>query len=531
MAASSPAPASSPAYDTCPIPGTRPAGVPPPPARARQVLPHLALWAVLGLLWLVALRLPWLGDLGQHAAAVERLRRDLSDPGGPLLARPGSDSPYYTPYTVVAALYARVTGAATLSVLSVCAAVNAVVLVAGVRAFVRTLTPRPWAPFLTFCCLGLLWGPEPFLWSGFLSLSGLCLSLSYPSTFAFGLGLYVWARLDGAVRTGRGPVHWAGTGLLLGCVVLINPVVALGVLIGCAAVCAGAAPGIGRRTLTGWAAGGAAALLLVVLWPYGNVLSVQDASALDFFHETAYHRKPLRYGLVCAALPALLLRMRRSRRDPLVLLCAGALAVAAAGWFTGHYTWGRVLAFAVFAPQCALAVELAAPHPWAAVGPRTRRLVRAGVAAALCAGLWAQSGALLYALPELRKRPTLTRLVQFTPPWGKFGSLTRHLAYGDVVLTTHYKWLRVLPAYGVYTVAPAWPQPEIPRSEAAQRWNDTVRALSARTGEGQRRAVLCRWQADWLILTPAQPIPTGPEFRVIATGPDKARLVRVTFRC
>ncbi|MFF0743247.1 hypothetical protein ACFYVL_22935 [Streptomyces sp. NPDC004111] len=483
---------------------------------------------MLGLLWLVALRLPWLGDLGQHAAAVERLRHDLTDPGSPLVARPGSDSPYYTPYTVAAALHARVTGTATLTVMRVCAAVNAVVLLLGLRAFVRTLTHRPWAPFLAFCCLALLWGPEPFLWSSFLSLSGLCLSLSYPSTFAFGLGLCVWARLHGAERGGA---HWVLTGLLLGCVVLINPVVSLGVLIGCAAVLAATTPRITRRTLVHWATGTAAALLLLLCWPYGDVLSVRDTSALDFFHEAAYRRKPLRYGLLLAGAPALLLRLRRDRRDPLVLLCAGTLAVAAAGWFTGHYTWGRVLAFTALAAQCALAVELAAPRPWAQLAPRLRRPVRAGIAAALCVGLWAQSGALLYVLPDLRKRPTVTGLVQFTPPWGGFGAFTSHLAYGEVVMTTHYKWQRVLPAYGVYTVFPAWPQPEIPRSEAVRRWRDTVRAVSPATGPRERHALVCQWGTDWLILDADQPTPRGPGFQVIATERDKIRLVRVALRC
>ncbi|MEU8886956.1 hypothetical protein [Streptomyces sp. NPDC048442] len=499
--------------------------------RWRVTAPDLVLGGILCFLCCVAWRLPWVGDLGQHVAVIDRLRHDLADPGSPLVDRPGSGSPYYTPYTVAAALLARATGAASLSVMSVCGMVNSLALLAGLRIFVRTLTDRRWAPALTALCMLFLWGTRLFLWSGHLSLSALCLSLSYPSLFAFALGLYLWSRLLRAGREDTAAAHWAVTGLLTGCLVLIHPVMAMGALTGCLAMFAGTVRRIGPRTLARCSTGVATAALPVVVWPYGNILSLPDSSALDAFHVSAYELIPQHYGLALLGLPALLLRLRRSRRDPLALLCLGTVTLAACGWFTGHYTWGRVLPHLLLGLQCALAVELCAPWPRGVPARVGRGLLVAALAVALPYGARVQAGALLYAVPAHRLPAAFTARVYHLPSWPGFDWAARHFRYGDVVLTNDYEALRMLPGYGVYTVMPAWPQPEIPRPESMRRTADVARALDVRVDGRKRRKSVCSWGADWLLLTGEQSIPPGQGFVQAATSPDGVRLVRVTLRC
>ncbi|MFI0983491.1 hypothetical protein ACH4SP_41585 [Streptomyces sp. NPDC021093] len=499
--------------------------------RQRVTAPDLVLCGILCFLCCVAWRLPWAGDLGQHAAVIDRLRHDLADPGSPLVDRPGSGSPYYTPYTVAAALLARATGAASLSVMSVCGMVNSLALLAGLRIFVRTLTDRLWAPALTALCMLFLWGTQLFLWSGHASLSALCLSLSYPSLFAFALGLYLWSRLLRAGREDTGVVHWAVTGLLAGCLVLIHPVMAMGALIGCSAMFAGTVRRIGPRTLARCTAGAVTAALLLVVWPYGNILSLPDASALDAFHISAYELIPQHYGLALIGLPVLLLRLRRSRRDPLVLMCLGTATVAVCGWFTGHYTWGRVIPHLLFGLQCAPAVELCAPWPRGVRARTGRGLLAAVFAVALLNGARVQAGALLYVVPAHRLPVAFTAKAQYLPTWPGFDWAARHFRYGEVVLTNDYEALRMLPGYGVYTVMPAWPQPEIPRSESMRRTADVALALDARATGSERRKAVCRGGADWLVLTGGQSIPPGQGFVETAEGPDGVRLVRVALRC
>ncbi|MFG2554823.1 hypothetical protein ACGFWF_33510 [Streptomyces sp. NPDC048581] len=68
----------------------RTAGVP-------QVVAGLAAGFVVLLLVLVIVRLPWAGDLGVHAATVQRLRHSLVDPGNPL-GDADTPSPHYSPW-------------------------------------------------------------------------------------------------------------------------------------------------------------------------------------------------------------------------------------------------------------------------------------------------------------------------------------------------------------------------------------------------------------------------------------------------
>lgn len=155
------------------------------------------------LLGLAVVRLPWAGDLGMHAATLQRLRHSLLDPGNPLVDA-DTPSPYYSPWMVLLGGLARVTGLEVFTVLRLAAAAGLVLLVTGVWRYVRTLSGHPAAPALALLSLLLLWGTTPFLWSGFLGLHSLALTVAYPSTFTLGLAFHFWASLTGALRAAAG---------------------------------------------------------------------------------------------------------------------------------------------------------------------------------------------------------------------------------------------------------------------------------------------------------------------------------------
>ncbi|EGX55202.1 integral membrane protein, partial [Streptomyces zinciresistens K42] len=189
--------------------------------RRTTLIPQAAAAALLVLLALVVARLPWAGDLGMHAATVERLRHSLLDPGNPLVDA-DTPSPYYSPWTLLLGSLARVGGLSVFVVLRIGALVALAVLVTGVRRYVRTLSAHRAAPALALLCLLLLWGTSVFTWSGFLGLNSLALTASYPSVLALGLAFHLWASLTGALARPAGWPVWTALGVLWAVILLVH---------------------------------------------------------------------------------------------------------------------------------------------------------------------------------------------------------------------------------------------------------------------------------------------------------------------
>src|SRR5262249_6563462 len=144
---------------------------------------------------------------------------------------------YYSPYPLLLALLARLTGLSSVTMLAIAGPVVVVLLLLGLRAFVRTLSvdrlpagpaqvpahDNRLAPALALVFVLVLWGLKPRVWSGFFSLWALPFLMAFPSTLALALTLWLWAGLS---RTLDGPVRWLrylGLGLLAGLVVLVHP--------------------------------------------------------------------------------------------------------------------------------------------------------------------------------------------------------------------------------------------------------------------------------------------------------------------
>ncbi|MER5176793.1 hypothetical protein ABT009_00170 [Streptomyces sp. NPDC002896] len=454
-----------------------------------------------GLFWLVMSlaywRVPMCCDFGQHAAVVERLRANLLHPAHPMADLPGAGSPYYSPYAVLQAVFARATGLAGRDVVKLAGPVNLLVLLGGIGRFVRVLTPRPWAPVVALGAMVLLWGTHQAWWSGYLGLLSMTGNLAYPSTFAIGLAFFAWAWAGSlAARPTAGSLwRYAGLGALCGLILLIHPITSVGAVIG---VVAFASPcrGRGGRRMA-WGVTAATAAAVAVIWPYFGVFSLIGDHSVDAIHHRLYTRMPEKFWLAGIGLPALWLRWRRNHRDPLVLMFALECAVVAYGWVSGHYTYGRILGLTLVPLQFALAVELAAPRPW----PRWRRAFASVAVVGACVGfLSAQAGAVV---------PRSLDPVGFShpPSWPTYEWAARHIGPGEVVLTNGYRPVRSLPAYGPNLVAPAWPDPALDERERARR-RAAVRAyLAPASTRAERTAIVRRYHVRWLLLAEGQRVP------------------------
>ncbi|MFI0033885.1 hypothetical protein ACH4NS_00105 [Streptomyces mutabilis] len=404
---------------------------------------RVAALVLLLLLLLAVVRLPWAGDLGIHAATVERLRHSLTDPGNPLVDA-DTPSPYYSPWTVLLGCVAGATGWSVFVVLRIGALVAVGVLVTGVWRYVRTLSGHRAAPPLALLCLVLLWGTDEFSWSGFLGFHSLALTVAYPSVLALGLAFHLWAWL--ARPAGRWV--WLGCGVLWAVILLVHQFSGVVASLGALAVVFGS-----RAERVAWRWLGAGLVLGVAVlwaWPYYDFFALLGAGdGMNAVHRSLYRDLAGRYWLVLVGVAALGVRWWRDRRDVLVLFFALGAVVFVAGGVSGHWSWGRALPAALIPAQLAVALEVVG------AGRRAVRTVWACVlGAALVVGAWGQAGALGYVVD----RGLLPGVVEakYREPWTGYHWITPWVGYGDVVMARELP-SRQIPAYGAYTVAPGYP--------------------------------------------------------------------------
>ncbi|WP_370268725.1 hypothetical protein [Streptomyces sp. V4I8] len=461
--------------------------------RRPTVAPQAAAALVVVLLLLVIVRLPWAGDLGMHAATVERLRHSLVDPGNPLVDA-DTPSPYYSPWTLVLGCVARVTGFSVFVVLRIGAVVGLGLLVSGVWRYVRTLSAQRAAPAVAVLCLVFLWGTSLFSWSGFLGLNSLALTVSYPSVFALGLAFHFWAWLAGAVRAEAGWGVWAGIGGLWAAILLCHQFSGVVATLGALATVVAARAGGGAVWLRP-AAGALVGVAVLWAWPYYDFFALVGAGGdLESVHRGLYRGLVGRYWLVLVGVVALAVRAWRGRaaggwsRDPLVLFFALGVGVVVLGGMSGHYSWGRALPAVLIPAQVAAAlVAVEVRGSW--------RGVWVGVlSGALVVGAWTQVGTVGYVVP----RGVLPGVVaaKYRAPWVGYHWVKPWVKYGDVVMARTFP-ARQIPAYGAYTVAPGYPDFFLP--DEGRRVADVRRYFAVGTGEGARRGIVRAYGVRWVV--------------------------------
>lgn len=464
----------------------------------------------------LAIRQPWSADFGVHVGTVERLRESITHPGNPMVDE-DTPSPYYSPYPLLLALISRATGLSPVTMLAIAGPIVVVLLLWGIRAFTRTLSDRPVAPALALLFVLVLWGVKPRVWSGFFSLWALPFLMAFPSTLALALTLLLWAGLS---RTLDGPVRWLaylGLGLLAGVVILVHPFTTVMAGLGAAALVATRARRLPRTAWIGLAGATVVAVLCVLAWPYYSFATLLASSAeLDAIHRALYQNPLAYYGLVVFALPALWVRWRRDRLDPLVLLFAGSVVVVAVGWLTGRYALGRVWPSVMLAGQLALAVELAAVL--------RRQWIAATAALATLLGAAVQSSNLLYVLPPSMLTHSVHTNAHLYIDWQDYAWIQPYTRPGDVLLTNDYMASRTVAAYGIYTVSSGWPDPFLP--DERKRRDDLATLMDPGTDPATRQALMTRYRVRWIVEIPKHWAPVQGS-TLVATGPAGQRLYRV----
>src|SRR5690242_8979287 len=136
----------------------------------------------------------WIGDFWEHSAVVRELITHPVRPRHPLLLL---DAPhaFENPYALIVATVGRWSGSTSVTALTVASLVNLVMIFVALRVFVRRFASgrADAVSFYLLLFMLLLWGREPWEFSGFYHINVLHHTLAYPSACAFWMSLFLIA--------------------------------------------------------------------------------------------------------------------------------------------------------------------------------------------------------------------------------------------------------------------------------------------------------------------------------------------------
>ncbi|MFE2992494.1 hypothetical protein [Streptomyces sp. NPDC059262] len=454
---------------------------------------------LIAFVWMVVQREPWIWDYGQHAAVIDRLQHSLTHPGNPLVDLPNGSSPYYTPYTVMAACMGRMLDLAAFGTLKLCAMFNMLLLFSGVCRVTGIFSANRWAPPVAVLFALFLWGPHGFLWAGYHSGLSVTVNVAFPSYFALGMALHLWAAAAQWAHRPR-PVPLLVMSLATAATLISHTIVGVGTLLGCAAFLARPILRLSVAQRIQLVVVAVVFTAAVIAWPYYNVLTLAGSHQLDAMHAHAYKDLLGVYGFGALGIVAILARARRDFLDPLVLLAGMALVVVTYGWFSGSYTLSRMFIFAMLALQMALAIEFVTWWRRAVA----KRLLAVVTVAACVVGIWAQSSPVVWLVPEPGKATAERMLPSALPLWPHLGWAASYMHRGDVVAASAKPLNHLIPAYGMSLISPAWPDPALDRQEAAARAQAQRALFSPHTPSARRQKILARYRVRWILASPGQ---------------------------
>lgn len=429
----------------------------------------------------------WIGDFWEHSAVVRELITHPLHPRHPLLL---VDAPhaFANPYALVVAMVARIAGVSSVFGLTAASLANLLMLFVALRVFVRRFAPE--APeavgFYLLLFMLLLWGQEPWEFSGFLHVNAINHTLAYPSACAFWVALFLLALNAKRIeeRTPRLLLLLVPMGAF---VLLVHPPVFLFVATGLVAMAVDA-PRRGRELLVASAAL-EIAFFIALAWPYfplGDLLTTGTA-AFNANNAAMYSQPLLRTFPALVGVPMLVVSARRTGQWSMVVWPAILFGLYVFGFVTGNYNYGRVIFFVVFLLQLEIARFVAKLE----LGPHARSAARSwllvtGATVIVCILLSAQS--LLSAA-----RDTL---------WGArtdagYGFLRQDVPQYDVMMADlRTGW--VAASFGGKLVSAQHPLAFVSESEQRARRADVKTFFDAATSNAERVRILARYRASYV---------------------------------
>lgn len=442
----------------------------------------------------------WSSDMWQHVAVVRELIARPFDPTNPQVLADAAH-PGFSPYTVVLGIVGGVTGADAVTVLSIAAVVNVVLLLVAFRVFVIELTQNRRAPFWALVFVLALWGWSPLRFSGFFGLSSIGFVAPYPSMFATALALWVLVAMSRLTRDGR-PHHLVVIAAGTAVVVIVHPL--SGAWLVASLVVLAVVHLRDRRAWIGLVLAGTATVALCLLWPYYSVVAlVLEGDEYDTTNRSMYTNIVARLLPTLLGLVVVVRRFRADRADRLGLLLAVGVLIYAGGWVTGHLAFGRSLALVVLVLDVALADGVGRIEATLRRGAVPGRVVAGGIGlgALLLVGVAASSSGLVRMVPPSLLPPSVRGSDELVRPDERYAVLADVVGPTDVVVGSTDRDDLVIPAIAGRTVRVGWATPFIADQE--QRRDDAEAIVDPATAADRRAELLERHDVRFVVVHPS----------------------------
>ena len=430
----------------------------------------------------------WIGDFWEHSAVVRELMTHPVHPRHPLLL---VDAPhaFASPYALVVATLARSSGTSAVTALTVASLVNLLMLFVALRVFVRRFAPEQAeaVSFYLLLFMLLLWGREPWEFSGFFHVNALHHTLPYPSACAFWISLLLLALNGKRVSEGRASL------LLLivpmsAVVLLVHPAAFLFVATGLVAMALDASDR--RRELLTAVSVLAIAIVIALPWPYFPVWQLLSGASAVFNGNNAemYSQPLLRTYPALIGVPLLVAEARRTRRWSMLAWAAMLLGIYVFGFATANYNYGRIIFFLVLLLQfevAKFAARLEArldargmAHSWTLV-----------TAASVIVSVLLSARSLVNAERDIRRGDRTDAGYAF---------LGREVGQYDVMMVDlRTGWIGA--TFGGKLVSSQHPLAFVSASEQQARRADVRTFFNPATSQVQRALILSRYRASYLL--------------------------------
>jgi hypothetical protein len=434
----------------------------------------------------------WAGDFWLHSAAVHELAYNPLHPKNPVLSL-DAPNPDFSPYIMAWSLFSRVTQKSAIGTLSVAAAFNILLFLAGLYLFISAIAPRErdGVAFYSLLFILLLWGSSAWNWSGFFHLRVLGYVLPYPSTFCVALSFFALAFNKWRIDQQR--EFWLAPILLICVIVLLShPFTFIFLASGLVAMMFSTK----RRLISECIRIGGlflATLLLAALWPYYPFLKFVffESGVYDNTQAGMYNAVLIRIWPVLIGIPLLLLDFRSNWRQPIPLMFAILLTVYVLAGMIKSYSYGRVLPFMVILIDITIAIHLV----------KLENKLEARGAGSLNQPLLISAAVTLIMVSygyTLFIKPALDRsILSPRKSYENYTFLSKYVEHYDPILAAP-RFSGMLPTFGGKVVGAGYDTPFV--TDAKTRLQDADRFFDVKTTQEDRIKIIQKYGVKYIML-------------------------------